>query len=121
MISAALQTTLAAIIPNTFIAIGDEEIQTPFCVHKERENPQSLKEGISGYEYACEIAIIDDTPDAVETYKQSIISALNALAGTTVSSTQIDMVDYQGDDPDFDIESKLYTTILSFLIETRNR
>ena len=121
MISAAIQSTLTGIITNTYIAIGDEEILTPYCVHQERETPLKLKEGLIGYEYECEIAVIDDSPDSVETYKQSIITALEALAGTTVSGTNILMVDYLGDDPGFDQEDKMYTTIMRFLIETSNR
>ncbi len=120
MISAALQTTLAGIITNTFFAIGDEDIQVPFCVHREDETPMRLKEGIAGYAYDCEIAIVDDSPDDIDTYKGSIISALEALAGTTVESTVINTVSYEGDAPDFDQESKLYINILRFYIETDN-
>jgi hypothetical protein len=121
MISSILQSTLSGIITNTFFAIGDQEIVVPFCVHKEQESPLRLKEGIIGYEYQCEVAIIDDTPDAIETYKESIIAAFEALIGTTVSGTRIDQVDYITDSPDFDTDSKLYTNILTFVIETRNR
>jgi len=120
MISAAIQTTLEGIITDTFIAIGDEDIQVPFCVHQERETPIRLKEGIAGYAYDCDVAIVDDSPDDVNTYKGSIISALEALAGTTVESTVINTVSYEGDDPDFDQESRLYTNILRFYIETAN-
>ncbi len=121
MISAAIQAKLAAIIPRTYLAIGDEDIEAPFCTHTETERELLLKEGNDGYEYDCAIAIIDDSPDDVETLKQSVITAIEALAGTTTNSTKIDSVAYQGDDPGFDEESKLYITILSFLIETSNR
>jgi hypothetical protein len=120
MISAALQTTLMGIIPNTFIAIGDEEIAAPFCVHSERQSPVRLKRGVAGYEYECEIAVIDDSPDDVEAYKQSIRTAIEALEGTTASSTSIELVDYLGDDPGFDQESKLYINILRFIIQSSN-
>lgn len=120
MLSAAIQTTLAGIIENTLISIGDEEIAAPFCVHSERQNPARLKSGVAGYEYECEIAVVDDSPDDIETYKQSIRTALEALEGTTTSSTSIELVEYQGDDPGFDQESKLYISILRFLIQTSN-
>jgi hypothetical protein len=121
MISTALQTTLAAIIPNTFLAMGDEAIITPYCVHKEVASPEYLKAGISGYSYACEILIIDDLPETVETLVQSVKSAVIALAGTTASSTTIASVIWEGDEPDYDIESKMYINILRFTIETSNR
>lgn len=121
MISAAIQSTLIAIIPNTFMAMGDEEIVTPYCVHKESSVSEYLKEGLSGYSYTCEVLIIDEFPEAVETLAMSVIPALEAQAGTTVNDTSIDAVTFDGDDPDFDIESKLYINVLKFTIETSNR
>lgn len=120
MLSAAIQSTLLGVITNTFFAIGDEEIQAPFCVHTERQAPVRLKSGIAGYEYDCEIAIVDDSPDDIETKKTSVRSALEALEGTTVQSTSIEVVEYLGDDPGFDQESKLYISILRFTIQTSN-
>jgi hypothetical protein len=120
MLSAAIQSTLAGIITNTFFAMGDEDIQAPYCVHREIQHPQRLKSGMSGYEYDVEIAIIDTSPDNVETKKTSVRAALEALEGTMTEETAIEIVEYMGDDPDFDIESNLYTTILSFRIESSN-
>jgi len=121
MISAAIQTAIAAIIPNTYTAMGDEEIITPYCVHKESGEPQYLKAGIVGYEYQCEVAIIDDTPDAVELLVQSVKNAILALAGTTSSSTAISSVTWLADDPDFDPDARMYISLLKFLIHTTNR
>jgi hypothetical protein len=120
MLSAAVQSTLAGIITNTFFAIGDEEIQVPYCVHRELQRPERMKSGVSGYEYDVEIAVIDSSPDAVETSKQSIRTALEALEGTTKESTAIDFVEYLGDEPDHDEESNLYTNVLRFIITTSN-
>ena len=120
MLSTALQSTLAGIITNTFFAIGDEKIAVPFCVHSERQNPVRLKSGVVGYEYEVEIAVIDDSPDDVESLKQQIITAIEALSGTTASSTTIEAAEYLGDDPGFDQESKLYISILRFIIQTSN-
>ncbi len=120
MLSAALQTALVGIITNTFIAIGDEDIEAPFCVHSEKQTPVRLKSGVAGYEYECEIAVVDSTPDSIETYKASIRSALEGLEGTTSQGTAIEVVEYLGDDPGFDQESKLYISILRFLIQTSN-
>jgi hypothetical protein len=121
MISTAIQSTLAAIIPNTYFALGDEEIVTPYCVHKESGIPEYLKIGIVGYSYSCEIAIIDDTPEKVETLVQSVKNAILALDGTTVSSTSFKGITWEGDEPDYDSESKMYVNILSFTILTLNR
>jgi len=121
MISAALQSTLVAIIPNTFLAMGDEEISAPYCVHKEIATPEYLKNGIAGYSYDCSIAIIDDLPEDVEALVQSVKNSVLALAGTTLSSTSFESVIWEGDEPDFDTESKLYVNILKFTIETSNR
>lgn len=121
MISEAIQETLEDIITNTYIAIGDEDIDLPFCVHTEREVPVRLKEGVVGYEYEAEIVIVDDSPDDVEDLKQSIISAIEALTGTTVESTSISSAEYLGDEPMFDQEAHEYATVLRFNIETNNR
>ena len=120
MLSAAIQSTLATIITNTFFAIGDEDIQAPFCVHSETQRPQRLKSVVAGYEYYVEIAVIDTTPDNVETKKTSVRSALEALEGTTTSNTSIESVEYISDDPGFDEESKLYMTVMTFIISTNN-
>jgi hypothetical protein len=116
MISAAIQTIISAIIPNTFMAMGDEEILTPYCVHKETGTPEYVKAGISGYSYMCEVAIIDDTPDKVEALVQSVKDAIIAQA-----SVAFDSVVWEGDEPDFDMESKMYINVLKFTIETSNR
>jgi len=121
MISEALQTTLAGIIPNTFYVMGDEKIPAPYCVHREVSTPFRQKAGLSHYEWTVEIVIIDDSPDTLETYVNSIITAVEALAGTTVSGTIITSVYFEGNEPDFDTEDKLYTNILRFTIETSNR
>jgi hypothetical protein len=121
MISTALQSTIEAIIPNTYLAMGDEGITVPYCVHKEAATPEYLKSGIVGYSYVCEVAIIDTLPEALETLVQSVKNAIIALEGTTVSSTKFDSVIWDGDEPDFDIDSKMYINILKFTIETSNR
>jgi hypothetical protein len=121
MISTAIQTTVAAIIPNTYMAMGDEKIITPYSVHKEVGTPIYLKSGIAGYSYDVEIAIIDDLPEAVETLVQSVKNAILALAGTTVSSTYFESVIWENDEPDFDMEAKMYISIIKFTIETSNR
>ena len=121
MISAAIQTELKKIITNTYLVMGDEGIVTPYCVHKEAGVPQYLKQGLIGYLYDCEVVVIDKTPGAVETLAMRIKTALEALAGTTTNSTKIDGVEFTGDAPDYDVESKLYINILSFTIETSNR
>lgn len=120
MLSTAIQTALAKIMTNTFFAIGDEEVQAPFCVHSERQRPQRLKSGVTGYEYDVEIAIIDTSPDNVEAKKTSVRTALEALEGTTSESTSIELVEYIDDDPGFDQESKLYMTVITFIISTSN-
>jgi hypothetical protein len=43
------------------------------------------------------------------------------LEGTTIDSTVIDSVTWDGDIPDFDVESKLYVNVLKFTILTSNR
>lgn len=121
MVSAAIQSTLVAIIPNTYLAMGDENIITPYCTHKEVATPDYVKEGICGYSYDCEILIIDDTPEKVETLVQSVKDAMLALTGTTVSGTIIELVVWDGEEPDFDIESKMYINILKFSVQTLNR
>jgi hypothetical protein len=121
MISQAIQKAIQAVIPNTYFAMGDEEILTPYCVHKEAGTPQLCKEGLLGYSFSCEVVIIDDLPEKVETLARSVISALAALQGTTSKGTKIEAVTFDGDDPDYDAESKLYVTLLRFTIETNNR
>lgn len=122
MISEAIQDTLAKIIPNTYLVMGDEEIACPYCTHKEIGTPEYLKDKLIGYNYDCEVLIIDHVPESVESYSVQVIAAIEALTKTTTKSTYIDLAVYDGpDEPDFDIESKLYTNILKFTIKTQNR
>jgi hypothetical protein len=122
MISEAIQATVAAIITNTYAIIGDEEITAPFCVHTETElAPTLLKEGILNYNYTVEVLIIDELPDSITTAANSVRAAIEALAGTTVNSTTFDQVNYEGDSPGFDQESRLYGNNLTFTIETKTR
>ena len=122
MISAAIQTTLEVILPDTFFAIGDEGIEAPFCVHNEQELPPLLlKEGVAGYNFMVEIMIIDTLPDTVAAKVALVRAAIEALAGTTVDSTKFETVNYEGDDPGFDQESRLYGNNMRFEIGTENR
>jgi len=121
MIGEAIQSAVAAIIPNTFQSVGDEGIKTPFCVHEETDEPIYLKEGISGYNWTCEIAIIHSTPDGAEALAVRVISAVQALAGTTASETYFVSVLFEGSDPGFDQATREYMRLLRFSIETTNR
>jgi hypothetical protein len=120
MLSVALQKVLQNIIPNTFNVIGDEDIAAPFCVHEAQQSPVFLKQGIAGYEYDCEIAIIAELPDSVEALKQQVRAAVEALPGTTSEGTTFEDVEYLGDGPGYDSESKLYISIVRYLIQTSN-
>lgn len=121
MISEAIQQTLAAIIPNTYMSMGDEEIITPYATHRETGVPNYGKAGILGYTYQVEVLIVDDTPDKVEQLLQSVKNALRELEGTTVCGTGIELVIWEDDEPDFDIESQMYTSVSTFTIDTSNR
>jgi hypothetical protein len=120
MISEAIQVEVQKVITNTAFAIEGEEIEVPFCVHKEKQTPVRLKSGVSGYENSCELMIIDKLPDSVETLKTRVRTAIEAMEGITISGTAIESVDYLGDDPDFDMQSQMYYTIMNFNIETSN-
>lgn len=121
MIAEAIQATLEAIIPNTFSSIADEETEIPFCVHTEKDTPEYLKEGISGYTWNCEIALVHSTPDLVESLAMLIKTAMEALAGTTNHTTIIETVSYEGGDQGFDETSRSYLKTLEFIINTKNR
>lgn len=121
MISAAIQTAVQAVIPNTYQSIGDEEITVPYCIHEENDTPEYVKEGISLYAWLVEIGIVHSTPDAAEALAVSVIAAVEALAGTTSSSTIIDTVEYQGSEPGFDQATREYLKLLRFIINTKNR
>lgn len=122
MISEAIQTTVVAIVPNTYPIVGDEEIEAPYCVHTETELAPSLtKEGVLNYNYLVEVLIIDELPDSVNTKIALVKAALEALPGTTVNSTTFEQVNYEGDSPGFDPESRLYANNITFTIETKTR
>jgi hypothetical protein len=123
MIGEAIQATVAAIIPNTFaIVVLDDEITAPYCVHTETElEPTYLKAGLLNYNYAVEILIIDELPDNVSTKVALVRAAIEALPGTTVNSTAFEQVIFEGDDPGFNEESRMYANNLRFTIETKTR
>lgn len=121
MISTVLTDTLEAIIPESYLLAANKDVDAPFCVHREKSVPQVLKSGVAGWVYTVEIAIADTTAEAVETYGQSIRTALEALIDTTVSGTTIEGVTLEGDAPDFDDESNLHVNVFTYTIETKNR
>lgn len=121
MIGEAIQAAIAAIIPNTFATVADEGVIAPFCIHTERDTPEYLKEGISGFMWDCEIAVVNKTPDLVETNAMQIKTALEALEGTTSNSTVIESVSFEGSDQGFDETSRLYMKVIQFIINTKNR
>lgn len=121
MITDAIQSVLQAVIPNTFTTIGDEEIETPFCIHEERDEPLYLKTGIVAYIWGVEVAIVDDSPDKAEELAASGVGAILALAHTTSNNTEIGAITYQGAEPGFDQATKEYIRILNFQIITTNR
>jgi hypothetical protein len=122
MIGEAIQATVAAIITNTFAIVGDEEILAPYCVHTETElEPTYLKEGLLNYNYSVEVLIIDVLPDNVLTKVALVRAAIEALAGTTVNNTIFEQVIYEGDDPGFNQEDRLYANNIRFLVETKTR
>ena len=121
MINDAIQAAVSAVIPNTFQTIGDEQISVPYCIHESTDNPEYLKEGISGYEWTTEIGIIHSTADAAETLAVSIIAAIEALEGTTSYTTIIESVRYVGSEPGFNEQTREYLKLLRFTIITKNR
>lgn len=122
MIGEAIQATVVAIIPNTYSMMADEQLVAPLCVHEETEiEPTLIKEGTLNYNYAVDIMIIDTLPDNVISYAASVRSAIEALAGTTKNSTIFEQVIYEGDDPGFSTEDRLYSRNLRFTIETKTR
>ena len=122
MICEAIQDTIAAIVTNTFPIIGDEETEAPFCLHTETEQePSLLKEGEESYNFLVEIFIADKLPDSVETNAALIRTAIEGLKGTTVRSVFFNEVNYEGNDPGFDAESREYANYLRFTVNTKNR
>jgi hypothetical protein len=131
MIGEAIQAALVPVITNTFAEIMSEEAAAPYCLHTEKETPLKLKEGLCGYSYSVEVFVADSTTDSVKALSISIVTALEALEGTTYpdqedleqgeTATIIDEVIYEGDDPGFDPESRLHGNLLTFTIETLNR
>lgn len=121
MIADAIQEVVSAIIPNTFQSIGDESIAKPYCIHESTDNAEYLKEGLAGYEYTTEIAIIDETADKAEAYAVQVIAAVNGLAGQTKYNTDIESVTYQGSEPGFNEATREYLKLLRFSIICKNR
>jgi len=121
MIGEVIQATLQGIIPNTYSSVGDEGISLPFCIHSESDIPLDLKEGIAGYTWSCDIALVHSTPDQVETLAMQVKTAFEALSGSTVNATIIETVAYEGSDQGFDETSRSYMKTLQFIINTKNR
>jgi hypothetical protein len=131
MIGDTIQAALQKIIPNSFAEVMEEEEIVPYCLHTEKETPDYLKEGIEGYTYTSEVFIVDRLPDNVKNLSISVITALVALSNTTFPETEdideneiatvIDNVSYDGDEPGFDPETRLFGNMLTFTIETKTR
>lgn len=150
MIGAAIQSALEAVITNTYSEIAEQDMKIPFCVHSERESPVRYKDGTVDFQYEVEVFIVDETSDSVKALSNAAVTALEALTGTTYTTTTeapttteetttgsatttaatttaapaggitIDQVSYEGDEPGYDQQSKLYGNSLRFIIEVSN-
>ena len=118
MISEAIQHIVEQIVPNTYFKVADEGITVPYAIHDEQETPIRNKEGLAGYSYSCQIAVVDNLPDKIKQYKSQIIEAMEGMTGQTICDTNISQVAYINDEIGFDPSDRQYLTILNFNIIT---
>jgi len=120
MIIQAVQQTLAAVL-TSYSKIAPQSAELPFCVHAETGIPIRTKAGITGYTYKVNIVLVAATNTQLGTNTESIIAAVEDMEGQTIKSTEIEAVDFESDDPDYDEASEVFINTISFTIETNNR
>jgi hypothetical protein len=102
--------------------IGDIDAELPFCVFKADAQPYRTKDGVCGYDYVVNVGIIDDEIGSINTYTDSIISAMIAQRNTTISGTEIYAI-IQTDESGvyYENENNVYMNDLEFKVFTKNR
>lgn len=120
MIIEAIQATLSPVL-TTYSRVAPQEVETPFCVHDADSVPVRTKNGIVGYVYTVRVLLVCASTADIITYTDSIKSALEAIAGTTVSNTAIEAVYFDDDNIEYNTVYGWHENNITFTIETKNR
>lgn len=120
MLLDALHTTMNPVL-DAHLLVGDIEAELPFCVYRAVPEPVRDKTGITGYIYVVEVGIIDNNPDDVNNYTESLTTAMLAMAGT-INETEIEKV-LLTDESGFYYShaDNVYMNDLEFKVFTKNR
>ena len=121
MITEAIQEKLVAILPASYAQIAPESAEAPFIIHIEKGDPIRTKGGLAGYNYEVTVILVALDPATRETYTAQIISAIEAMAETTIKSTNVIESFYVSDTPMYDEETDLYGTNILFSVISSNR
>ena len=121
MILQALNNILGEVM-DAHALIGDIEADLPFCVFRADTEPHRQKDGICGYDHIVNIGIIDNEIESVNSYTDSIISAMISVRNQTISGTQIFAI-IQTDESGiyYENENNVYMNDLEFKVFTKNR
>jgi hypothetical protein len=121
MILQALNNILNEVM-DSHALIGDIEADLPFCVFRADTQPHRTKDGICGYDHIVNVGIIDNEIESVNTYTESVITAMTAKENTIISGTKIYAV-IQTDESGiyYENENNVYMNDLEFKVFTKNR
>lgn len=120
MILEAIHTTIKSIIP-AYPLVGDIEAVTPFCIYRATPQPMRDKNGVDAYTYTVEIGIVDASPNTVNTYTESIKTAILAMSGTINSTEILAVIETDESGIYFQSADQVYINDLEFKIFTKNR
>ena len=120
MILDAIYQTISGIVA-AYPIVGDIEAECPFAAFQATPDILKDKNGINGYDYLVEIAVIDREITELNTYTENIIAAITAMSGT-INATIIDAVLHTDESGIYYNDAdNVYRNDLEFKILTLNR
>jgi len=119
MIIEALIATINPIVP-AYSLNADLSETLPVCVVGERHNPVRTKRGVVGYEGSGMLSVISRTYEQTLTLSNQVVSALNDIAGSTISGTTFKKLHTGEINIDYDPEDNAYFSELQFTFNTKN-
>ena len=107
-------------IVDTHLLIGDVDASDNFAVFAVRRNPRRTKEGVIGYQGEILISVLNSIENNVRTKSNLVITAMEALAGTTTEGINFTVMQEQTYSTDFSDADNIYFSEIVFNYTTKN-